>query len=270
MLVTILLVLSISITLVVTALVGLAVWQAALLLIGSFLGLIIVYVLLAFCTCFLVRDMEKPIERAKPICRFAATSVFGLVCSLCRVNLRVWGREKLPGKAENFLLVCNHRSAFDPVVIMSALAKHRVAAIAKPSVMKLPIIGRIAYGFGCLGIDRDNDRNALKTILTAANYLKKGICNVLIFPEGTRNRSGELLEFQAGSYKIAQRAGASLVIASIYGSEDITRRAPFRSSRVDLRILEVLPPEKVKEMNTQELAEYSRKLIAESIGEVEA
>ena len=242
-------------------------WQAVLIFAGLFLAVNIVYILCAFSTSALVRDIEKPIEAEKPLCRFAAISVFGLVCSYVGAKVTLRGEEKLP-KDENFLLVCNHRSAFDPVVIMRYLRAYKISCVAKPSVMNLPFIGRIAYGIGCLGIDRENDRNALKTILTAANYLKKGICNICIFPEGTRSRTGRMLPFQAGSYKIAQRAGRPLVIASINGSEAITKNVPLRRSKVELCILETIPADKVKAMGTQELAEYSMKLIAESVGEV--
>lgn len=242
-------------------------WQAALIFVGLFLAVNIVYIAWAFSTSARVRDIEKPIEAEIPVCRFAAISVFGLVCSYLGVKVSLRGVEKLP-QDENFLLVCNHRSAFDPVVIMRCLRDYKISCIAKPSVMKLPFIGRIAYGIGCLGIDRENDRNALKTILTAANYLKKGICNICIFPEGTRSRTGKMLPFQAGSYKIAQRAGRPLVIASINGSENITKNIPFRRTAVELCILETIPADKVKAMGTQELADHSMKLIAESVGEV--
>ena len=232
-----------------------------------FLGVNIVFFLLAFSTCLLVKDLEKPIEKEIPICRKAAVNVFRLLSAYMGLKVQMRGLEKLPEDGR-FLLVCNHRSGFDPIVLMDKLEKYQLSCIAKPSVMNLPIIGKIAYGVGCLSIERDNDRNALKTILTAANYLKKDVCNICIFPEGTRSRTGRMLPFQAGSYKIAQRAGRPLVIASINGSEAITKNVPLRRTKVELCILEPIPADKVKAMGTQELAEYSMKLIAESVGEV--
>ena len=234
---------------------------------GIFLAVNIVYILWAFSTCQLVRDTTKPIEKEKPLCRFATSTIFNMVCSYMGLGITVTGREKLPQDAK-YLLVCNHRSGFDPVVIMDRLAKEKISCIAKPSIMSLPVIGRVAHGIGCLAIDRDNDRNALKTILAAANYLKKGVCNICIFPEGTRSKSGELLPFHAGSFKIAQRAGAPVVIAAIDGTENIMKNVPLRRTRVSLKILEVVPAEQVKAMQTQELADYSRELIAKTLAEV--
>ena len=131
--------------------------------------------------------------------------------------------------------------------------------------MRIPIAGSVSYGAGFLPIDRENARNALKTIVTAADYLVKGICSVGIYPEGTRSRTNEMLPFHAGSFKIAQRAGAPLAIASIRGSEQIKKNLFLRPTDVYLDILEVVPADKVRSMSTNELAEYSRNLIAGSI-----
>ncbi len=268
MLILSLVVISLAVTALITA--GAFVfWKAALIFVLSYLVLNILFVGLALATCHLVRDMEKPIEAEKPICRFATVNVFGLLCAYMGLDVTVRGEEKLPVD-KNFLLVSNHVSGFDPVVLMHRLRRYRLSCIAKPSIMRLPCIGRIAYGIGCLGIDRENDRNALKTIITAANYLKKGICNICIFPEGTRSRTGKMLPFHAGSFKIAQRAGAELVIASLKGTENITNNVPLRRTKVQLQILETVPAEKLKTMSTQELADYSAAIIAKSLEEVGA
>ena len=79
-----------------------------------------------------------------------------------------------------------------------------------------------------------------------------------IYPEGTRSKTGELLPFHAGSFKVAQKAGVPLVIACSRGTEHVMRNWLRRPTKVELSILEVLPPERVKAMSTQELAAYSR------------
>jgi len=229
-----------------------------------FIGVNILYILWAFSTCLLVQDMEKPIERELPVCRTAAANVFRLVSCYMGLKVEIRGMEKLP-RDSRFLLVCNHRSGFDPIVLMDRLRSYQLSCIAKPSVMNLPVIGKVAYGIGCLGIDRDNDRNALKTILTAANYLKKDVCNICIFPEGTRSRTGNMIPFQAGSFKIAQRANAPVAVVSIRGTEQVMKNFPLRRTAVVVDIIELIDAEKVKATGTQELAEYSQKLIAASL-----
>ena len=99
----------------------------------------------------------------------------------------------------------------------------------------------------------------------AAEYLKNGVCNMGIYPEGTRSRTGEMLPFHAGSFKIAQRAGAPLVVACVRGSENVKRPHLFGHVDVYLDILEVIPAERVKAMSTNELADYSRALMEEKL-----
>ena len=136
--------------------------------------------------------------------------------------------------------------------------RNNIAFVSKPSNLPDPHGGDIAYTAGFLAIDRENDREALKTILQAADYLKRGICSMGIFPEGTRTRTGKLGDFHAGSFKIAQRAGVPLVIACVRDTEKASRRLFLRPTKVYLDILEVLPAEQVKAMSTRDLAAIAR------------
>ncbi len=218
-------------------------------------------------------DDTKPIERQKPIYRRGCAIIAGWLCWWARVRVKLSGADKLPTEGR-FVLICNHRSGFDPVVTEAWLKDYNLAFISKPSNLKLPYIGKLAYGAGFLPIDRENDRAALKTILTAADYLKRDFCSIVIYPEGTRSKTGALLPFHAGSFKIAQKANVPLVIACVSGTEQIRHRWLFRSTKVELQILELLPAERVKAMSTQELAAYSKEKIEEALGlahgEVEA
>lgn len=208
-------------------------------------------------------DREKPLEKQIPMAFTGTRQIARLLCDYGGLRPAVLGEEKLP--AEPFLLVCNHRSMFDPLMGMVALEKYNVSYVSKPSNMQIPLIGDIAYAAGFLPIDRENDRKALKTILQAADYLKRGVCSMGIYPEGTRSRTGELLPFHAGSFKIAQRASAPLVIAVVRGTDRVKRRLFLRPTKVELEILEVLPAEAVKAMPTHDLAEHSRALMEKAL-----
>ncbi len=209
-------------------------------------------------------DRDKPVEKRDPQAVEGTLQVARLLCDYGGLRPRLLGEEKLPDRP--FLLVCNHRSLFDPLSTMVLLAKYDLTFVSKPSNLQIPFIGDIAYAAGYLPIDRENDRKALKTILTAADYLKRGVCSIGIYPEGTRSRSGELLPFHAGSFKIAQRAGAPLAVAVVRGTDLARRRLFLRPTPTELEILEVLPPERVKAMSTHELAEYSRELMEQALG----
>ncbi len=235
---------------------GYAVWQAALVGLGTFAALNLLYVIFWVIIASTVDD-TKPLKKQSRLCRFGCASISEWLCTYARVRVHFTGEELLP-KEGRFVFVCNHRSMFDPLVAVKTLRHYNLAFISKPSNLKIPFVGKLAYGAGFLPIDRENDRNALKTILTAADYLKRDLCSIGIYPEGTRCKTEEMLPFHAGSFKIAQRGDVPLVIASIRNTDAVSRSFPLRRTHVYFDILEVLPVERVKAMSTQELAAYSR------------
>ena len=244
---------------------GFSLWWAIPLFIGLELVLHLLFIVSHWIFCLRGRDRETPLEKQLPVGRIGARHAGELVCAYGGVRAQVTGKEKLPDTP--FLLVCNHRSLFDPLVILQELSDYNIAFVSKPSNLQIPMVGDIAYTAGFLAINRENDREALKTILQAADYLKRGICSMGIFPEGTRTRTGKLQDFHAGSFKIAQRANVPLVIACVRGTEKASRRLFLRPTKVYLDILETLPAQRVKAMSTRDLAEYSRSKILEVVKE---
>ena len=245
---------------------GFSLWWAIPLFVGLEL---LAHALFAVAEWLPVRrvDRSKPLERQLPGGMEGVLAIDSLLCAYGGLVPQITGTEKLPQTP--YLLVCNHRSMFDPLMILRYLKGQNIAFVSKPSNMAIPLIGDIAYAAGFLAIDRENDRAALKTILTAADYLKRGVCSMCIFPEGTRTRTGRLQDFHAGSFKIAQRAGVPLVIACVQDTEKASRRLFLRPTRVRLDILEVLPAERVKAMSTHDLAQYSRDRMLEDLGEAQ-
>ena len=238
---------------------GTVMWKGVLVFAAIFVALNLVYLLFAVIISLFVNN-TKPLVKQNHLCRSACVGLTGLILGYSHVRTHITGLDKLPS-AERFLFISNHLSGYDPLIVLNRLKNYNIAFVSKPSNMALPFVGRIAYGAGCLPIDRENDRNALKSILQAADYIKRGVCSIGIYPEGTRSREGVLLPFHAGSFKIAQKANAPLAVACIRGSESVKDNAPCRATDVYLDILELIPAERVKEMSTRELADYSHELI---------
>lgn len=247
------------------ALCSIKAWVGLFIFLGLFILFQVLY-LLFFYIVSLTVDRSKPLPKQNKICHAGVANVIGMMCAYAGVRPHFSGLELLP-QDRRFVLVCNHRSIFDPLIIMDKLRKYNISFVSKPSNLKIPLAGRIAYGAGFLAIDRENDRKALKTILTAADYIKRDICSIGIYPEGSRSKTDEMLPFHAGSFKIAQRANAPLAISVIHGSENIKKNLLRRRTDVYLGVLEVLPGEKVKAMSTAELSEYSRALIQARLDE---
>lgn len=185
-------------------------------------------------------DGKKIYDDRAPYYRFLMNTLVRIILCFCRVRLRVTGLETLP-QDSCFLLVCNHISALDPIVTLYALRSRRLAFVAKEEVLRIPVIGKLLRRCCTLAIDRENPRNAMKTITKAAELIKLAGISVGIYPEGTRSRTGELLPFHNGVFKIALNAGAPVVVAVIRGSERVRKRAPFRSTDVTLTFTDVIP-----------------------------
>ena len=171
-----------------------------------------------------------------------------------RFKIRISGKEKLP--ESNFLLVCNHRSIFDPLIGITRFKKYNMAYVSKKENLKIPFVGRYMKAVGCLDLDRENTRNAVDTINKAAHYIKSGHCNLGIYPEGMENKSATpLLPFRAGAFKIAKKAHCPVAVMTIKNSDRVFRRFMFKRIKVDIDILGVIDADEVKKMSTQEISD---------------
>jgi len=235
---------------------------------------IILYLILAFIALnvlfFLILALisatakKQPISEQKPIYRWACFAFSAWACFIGRARLHITGEEKIP-RDSRFVYCSNHRGLFDPLSANVAFRKHNISFISKPSNMNLPVIGRLAWAAGYLPIDRENDRNALRTIVTASKYIEKDLCSIGIYPEGTRSKINGLLPFKHGSFKLAQKAKVPLVIAASRNADTLFDNFPLRPTDIYIDILDVVPVEKVCSMSSSELSDYAWNLINEKI-----
>ena len=196
-------------------------------------------------------DTEKPVTRLNGFYSAYVRYLAGMACAVTRTRIHFKGEDKLP--KGRWLLVCNHRSGFDILVTLYALRKHDLAFIMKPSIMRIPAVGRLAHQIGCLPIDREDDRAALRTILTVSEMMKSGISSFCVYPEGTRNREEGLLPFRNGAFKAAQKAKVPVVVSLMENTDRIPKNTPFRHTDVYFSILETIQAEEVRQSKTVEV-----------------
>lgn len=212
---------------------GLLLWAA-----GILVSLLLYALVLLVVSLFLPTD--RPPKRDHPFCRRVTTATMGLLCKLMRIRIQATGLDQLPQDTP-FLLVCNHRSNFDPLIAAWLLRRYPMAFVMKTQILKFPIAGPFAFQSGYIPIDRENDRAALKSILRAVAEIKNDGLSIGIFPEGTRNHGEGLLPLRSGAFKIAQKAQVPIVVARLDGVDAAARNFPFRSTRVQFAIRQVLP-----------------------------
>ncbi len=177
--------------------------------------------------------------------------------SLLGIRIQVEGSQPLP--AEPFLLVSNHRSNWDPLVTMAAFNRRKISFVSKPENFKLPIAGGWMKRAGFLAIDRENPRKAIAAIHEAANLITEHGLSVGLYPEGTRNKSEELLPllpFHNGSMKIAKLAKCPLAVITVRYEKGALWHRIAR-----LRVVDILPADTVTATRTEGLAETARTAI---------
>lgn len=180
-------------------------------------------------------------------------------------STKLIGKEKLP-KNKKFLLVCNHISGFDPIITYQKLRKYPLSFISKPSIFKIPMVGNLMKRNGFIPINRENDREALTAILRGIKQLKDDEYCVGVYPEGTRNTTEEtLLPFKSGCFKMATKADCPVVVMSIKGSDKITKRYPWKHTKVTLEVIDVLNPQDFE--NTVDLSDKAKELIENNLKE---
>lgn len=119
----------------------------------------------------------------------------------------------------------NHSSNLEPPVALLVLQPlfPKLRAVYKKSLRRLPILGRCFEIGGFIPIDRRDRDQSTRALADAAQALRDGD-SFLMFPEGTRSRTGELLPFKKGAFVLAIDAQAPLVPVAIIGAQHAMRR----------------------------------------------
>ena len=232
--------------------------------VGFFILWAALYLLVALIWSALV-NIKKVEYEPNPFYQWLVVETMKYILFFTNSSVKVEGIEKIP-KDRKCLIVANHLSNYDPISIMTHIPLKPLIFISKPENFKLPVAGGFIRRAGFMAIDRDHVKNAIVTINTAADKIKKGQTSVFIFPEGTRNRTGEkLLELKNGAFKIATKAKCPLVVLAISNSNMVKKRTPWRHTRITLKVVDVIPAERVAEMKTAELSEEVRQKILEAL-----
>lgn len=138
-----------------------------------------------------------------------------IVLKLCGIKVLVTGQEHLVPDVLPAIIIANHQSMLD-IFALSGFLPIRFSWIAKNSLFRIPLLGSAMLRAGYIPIERTNRENAHRSIQIASHSLESH--SVVIFPEGTRSRSGLIGPFKRGASFLAAQTGAPIVPVTITGS----------------------------------------------------
>ncbi len=177
-------------------------------------------------------------------------------------------KSKKPG--ENTLIVCNHLSDADPIIMM-ALAKSPLTFVAKKESEKFPFVGKVLKSIDGIFLDRSDLRQEIKQIMKVQDMIKNyPNLDIVIFPEGTRNKNplSDTLEFKHGSFRPAMKSGSDVAVFSIYGTQRVLSfKCKNNWNPVEVRYIKTFTPDDYKDKTTPEMAELTHDMVLKSVNE---
>ena len=141
--------------------------------------------------------------------------------ALCGIKVHVAGAEHIPiGRAAVYC--ANHQSNVDPPILFDRLHP-RMHIVYKAEIDAIPLLARAFRHGGFVPIERRNKEAAMRSLEAGARSIQSGN-SFLIFPEGTRSHTDQLLPFKKGGFLMALKAQAPIVPVAIQGGRDAMRR----------------------------------------------
>jgi 1-acyl-sn-glycerol-3-phosphate acyltransferase len=140
-------------------------------------------------------------------------SLMNLFFSGARV--KITGKEKIE-KSRTYIVMSNHQSLFDVWALIGKIPL-QLRWIVKWEILRVPIFGYALERMGHVYVDRKRRGAGSLSLEEAARKIKEGT-SVIIFPEGTRSKDGNLMRFHRGGAIIAIKSGVSILPVTVNGS----------------------------------------------------
>ena len=244
----------------------LAFWMIPVIAAGSWLALLLAAFLILLISCAVV-DVKKPQEHDSPYYRKVMEIVIEALVSVVRVRIRTTGLENTP-RDGRFLLVCNHQSIADPAILLHCFRRSQLAFISKKENEDMFIVGKVMHKTMSQLINRENDREALKTILKCIQLIKDDEVSIGVFPEGGIKEEGKLAHFRSGVFKIAQKANVPIVVCTLKNSADVLPNFfKLKPTNVQMDLLGVIPAEELKGRTAVDVGEQVYGMMIANLGE---
>lgn len=243
-------------------------WLVPVLFIGFVLAFIILQ-LLTVVVMVWTTSLKKEAKKCSRFFRELATATVQLFVKVARIKINTENTEEMLDKSRHYLFVCNHQHDLDPVIIYNTFPDCEIGFIGKKEIYKtMPFIARAMHKLNSLPIDRENDRAAAKTIVSAVKLLKSGTASIALFPEGYTSRTGELLPLRNGSLKVAMKASAPIAVCVLNNTRSIMKNLFRRKTVVEFRLLDVITRDRYENLTSTELGNIIYEQMEKALSEI--
>lgn len=158
-----------------------------------------------------------------------------------------WDIDAQIGKVTSSIIVCNHLSYLDPLILISLLPRQKT--IVKTRFFQMPIFGWVLKGSGYLPATSGGGHGArmIEQMETMEDFLGKG-GNLFVFPEGTRSRNGKMGPLHKGVFKIGRMYRCPIYVLGLSNTDKLFTPGKFlfnasRKNRVRMSILRCIDPQ---------------------------
>jgi 1-acyl-sn-glycerol-3-phosphate acyltransferase len=146
-------------------------------------------------------------------------------------RFRVVGPARVPpGRT---VVVSNHESNADPFLI--SFLPWEMKWLGKASLFRIPVAGWMMWMAGDVPVHRGESDSAKEAMAACARWLARGM-PVMLFPEGTRSKDGQLLPFKDGAFRLAIDTGAEILPLAVSGTGTALPKHSWRFGRAEGRV----------------------------------
>src|SRR5690625_1322835 len=172
-------------------------------------------------------------------------------------------------RPSNTVVVCNHQSQADPFLISHL--PWEMKWLSKRTVFFVPVIGWSIGLAGDIPVERGDRESAKKAMAKCASYLKRGM-PVMIFPEGTRSRDGNLLPFKDGAFRLAIENGSDILPLGAVGTNQAFPKGTWKVGHAEAYVAmgEPISTQGMTLDDVEELKEKTRQAMQEILDRIRA
>lgn len=183
------------------------------------------------------------------------------------MRISISGREKIQPNT-TYVMVSNHQSLADILAVYRIYAHFKW--VAKRELFSIPILGWTLRLNNYVPVDRVNRASHLKMMKQCEDNLAQGN-SLMIFPEGTRSKDGNIQPFKEGAFKLASVAKVSILPILLNGTRDALPRKGFvfkKVQRMSIKVLDPIPYETFANSSPKDIMNKVHDLMVAEFGQV--